>query len=366
MAGSIQLIYLIIKKILNIINWLNLNFCNSYLLKFPLKKEENSMKETNIIYDSVSNTWNIIVKVVNKNLLQIEYPELTGYKTKEDAEIAYHKAMHQFAMDMENIKSITGVKYTLSSYIEHWYVDIFKQYTTSPSYLQTTDWAIQRVILPSIEEDHLLINLTPEYINDILQRCAKLPYRTAGIVSRKILCTILKTAEAEELLDIKFSFESIITFPRIPPKYIAYEKEDICKLLEIAKKSDAIYLEILLCLFAGLRIGEVRGLNYDHVDFQNNTITIMQQIPNESYIEIKTENGIERRVNENCIKPPKSGASYRTLKVSDIIMEELRRRKELNAYYFQTHPEAVQYWKNYVCLVVFMNWFPFLVAWQSF
>lgn len=297
MAGSIQLIYLIIKKILNIINWLNLNFCNSYLLKFPLKKEENSMKETNIIYDSVSNTWNIIVKVVNKNLLQIEYPELTGYKTKEDAEIAYHKAMHQFAMDMENIKSITGVKYTLSSYIEHWYVDIFKQYTTSPSYLQTTDWAIQRVILPSIEEDHLLINLTPEYINDILQRCAKLPYRTAGIVSRKILCTILKTAEAEELLDIKFSFESIITFPRIPPKYIAYEKEDICKLLEIAKKSDAIYLEILLCLFAGLRIGEVRGLNYDHVDFQNNTITIMQQIPNESYIEIKTENGIERRVN---------------------------------------------------------------------
>lgn len=249
-----------------------------------------------------------------------------------------------------NTKCATGVKYTLSSYIEHWYVDIFKQYTTSPSYLQTTDWAIQRVILPSIEEDHLLINLTPEYINDILQRCAKLPYRTAGIVSRKILCTILKTAEAEELLDIKFSFESIITFPRIPPKYIAYEKEDICKLLEIAKKSDAIYLEILLCLFAGLRIGEVRGLNYDHVDFQNNTITIMQQIPNESYIEIKTENAIERRVNENCIKPPKSGASYRTLKVSDIIMEELRRRKELNAYYFQTHPEAVQYWKNYVCI----------------
>ena len=232
MAGSIQLIYLIIKKILNIINWLNLNFCNSYLLKFPLKKEENSMKETNIIYDSVSNTWSIIVKVVNKSLLQIEYPELTGYKTKEDAEIAYHKAMHQFAMDMENIKSITGVKYTLSSYIEHWYVDIFKQYTTSPSYLHTTDWAIQRVILPSIEEDHLLINLTPEYINDILQRCAKLPYRTAGIVSRKILCTILKTAEAEELLDIKFSFESIITFPRIPPKYIAYEKEDISNIMD--------------------------------------------------------------------------------------------------------------------------------------
>ena len=152
--------------------------------------------------------------------LLVQAIEQAGYKTKEDAEIAYHKAMHQFAMDMENIKSITGVKYTLSSYIEHWYVDIFKQYTTSPSYLQTTDWAIQRVILPSIEEDHLLINLTPEYINDILQRCAKLPYRTAGIVSRKILCTILKTAEAEELLDIKFSFESIITFPRIPPKYI--------------------------------------------------------------------------------------------------------------------------------------------------
>lgn len=83
----------------------------------------------------------------------------------------------------------------------------------------------------------------------------------------------------------------------------------------------------------------------------------MQQIPNESYIEIKTENGIERRVNENCIKPPKSGASYRTLKVPDIIMEELQRRKEFNAYYFQTHPEAVQYWNPFAnpfpcCLII--------------
>ena len=108
MAGSIQLIYLIIKKILNIINWLNLNFCNSYLLKFPLKKEENSMKETNIIYDSVSNTWSIIVKVVNKSLLQIEYPELTGYKTKEEIAIAMDCAASEIYNEDEKVYHFMG------------------------------------------------------------------------------------------------------------------------------------------------------------------------------------------------------------------------------------------------------------------
>lgn len=93
-------------------------------------------------------------------------------------------------------------------------------------------------------------------------------------MSRKLLCVILKTAEMEDLLNLNFSFNSIVHFQRVPPKYVAYKKEDLRKLLEIAKRHDNIYLEILLCLFCGLRIGEVRGLNFDHVDFENHTFVI--------------------------------------------------------------------------------------------
>lgn len=149
---------------------------------------------------------------------------------------------------------MTGVQYTLSSYMQYWYDNIFSAYTTAPSYLQTTKWAIEKIIIPSMENDHLLIDITPDYINEILQKCAKSPYRTAASVSRKLLCVILKTAEMEDLLNLNFSFNNIVHFQRVPPKYVAYKKEDLRKLLEIAKRHDNIYLEILLCLFCGLRI----------------------------------------------------------------------------------------------------------------
>ena len=88
-----------------------------------------------------------------------------------------------------------------------------------------------------------------------------------------------------------------------------------------------------MCLFCGLRIGEVRGLNFDHVDLENHTITVMQQAPYESFITIKTEHGVEKCLNEDCIKPPKSGSSYRTIKVPDIVADELYRRREKNKQY---------------------------------
>ena len=308
------------------------------------------MKEPTIIHDSISNTWSIIVKKVNMNLFQVEYPEMTGFITQEEAYRAYNREMNQFAKDMEYIRDMTGVQYTLSSYMQYWYDNIFSAYTTAPSYLQTTKWAIEKIIIPSMENDHLLIDITPDYINEILQKCAKSPYRTAASVSRKLLCVILKTAEMEDLLNLNFSFNSIVHFQRVPPKYVAYKKEDLRKLLEIVKRNDNIYLEILLCLFCGLRIGEVRGLNFDHVDFENHTITVMQQAPYESFITIKTEHGVEKCLNEDCIKPPKSGSSYRTIKVPDIVVDELYRRREKNKQYFKTHPNAVSYWRNYICI----------------
>ena len=66
------------------------------------------MKETNIIYDSVSNTWSIIVKVVNKSLLQIEYPELTGYKTKEEIAIAMDCAASEIYNEDEKVYHFMG------------------------------------------------------------------------------------------------------------------------------------------------------------------------------------------------------------------------------------------------------------------
>lgn len=57
-----------------------------------------------------------------------------------------------------------------------------------------------------------------------------------------------------------------------------YDVNDLKKLLAYAQKENGCYLEILLCLFMGLRTGEVLGLNFDNIGFANHTIRICQQI----------------------------------------------------------------------------------------
>ena len=117
---------------------------------------------------------------------------------------------------------------------------------------------------------------------------------------------------------------------------IIWSIKDFNNFLKVVdNERDRLLFSILY--YTGMRKGELLSLCWKDVDLIDQTITI-------------NTTACRVRGKGQCIKPPKSGASYRTLKVSDIIMEELRRRKELNAYYFQTHPEAVQYWKNYVCI----------------
>lgn len=190
----------------------------------------------------------------------------------------------------------------------------------------------------------MLSHITPNYINEILNQCNSLPYETSGQTGKKFLSIIIKSAEAEEFLKEEFPFKQLITFPTTPPKYVAYSKEQIKTLLKAAKKDHTHYVEILLCLFVGLRTGEVRGLNYDNIDFSKHTVTVSQQITGLSYV--KGSN----RVNPKCVKPPKSQCSVRTIRVPDIVIKELMLRKKENELFFKSHPQARKYWKNYVCI----------------
>lgn len=291
-----------------------------------------------------SETWSIKVKEVDLKKSIISYTTYDNFPTKEVAEIVYNAKMDQFQKEMDRLRKISNVKYTLSTYLTYWYENVFSKRTSADGYLAAIEWTISKLIIPNITEDYLISDVTPAYINQILKRCSLLPYTTSGTMCKKALKLALKSAIAENVLT-RFDFEDLDPYPANPPRYVKYSEENLKVFLSAAKTAHTHYLEILLCLLTGLRIGEVRGLNFSNVDFSKQTIRVCQQISGD----VKEYIGDRKTTIDDFVKPPKTESSYRTLKVPDIIMEELSLRKQYNEQYFYNN-NVDQTWMGYVCI----------------
>ncbi len=112
-------------------------------------------------------------------------------------------------------------------------------------------------------------------------------------------------------------------------------KEEIKKFLAATCSSETWYLEILLALFCGLRKGEIRGLKFSDFNHKNKTVKISRQLANKYELDV---NNFKVKKLTFVEKDPKTENSFRTLRVPDIIWEELDRRKkvvELNKRKYQ-------------------------------
>jgi integrase len=87
------------------------------------------------------------------------------------------------------------------------------------------------------------------------------------IFNRAILAGYIKINPASKLRAPKHLKEGAL---------IAYEDEQVKKLLD-AMKNTRYYLPAVLGFNLGLRIGEIAGLKFQHIDFENGKITIAEQ-----------------------------------------------------------------------------------------
>lgn len=98
---------------------------------------------------------------------------------------------------------------------------------------------------------------------------------------------------------------------------VTYSPEQIKTLLDVAKTyNTSICLFINLVAVTGARKGEILGLTWDCVDFENNTIYICQN-------RVGT-----RKVIYNQLTTPKTKNGYRTLFIPDHVMDMLHNEKE--------------------------------------
>ena len=188
-----------------------------------------------IYFNKQNQNWSIVIKEVDENNFQITYQTIHGFQTKADAEDLFNVKMEQFEKDMAKIKKIAGVEFTLSTYLEYWFKNSFSKRTTSTGYLEAVEWTIYKIIIPCIEKDQFLPNITPIYINQLLKKCNQLSYKTSAYMAKKILSIAIKQAVSENRIT-RFDIKELDSYPETPPKYIQYSKENLQILLEAAKK----------------------------------------------------------------------------------------------------------------------------------
>ena len=106
-------------------------------------------------------------------------------------------------------------------------------------------------------------------------------------------------------------------------------------LLERTSK-DNWYLEILLGLFCGLRKGEIYGLKFSDFDLERRSVKISRQIVANPIIKEGS------RIEENILieRDPKTPNSFRVLRVPEVIITELEKRKCLIDMYKEKMQEA--------------------------
>ena len=104
-----------------------------------------------------------------------------------------------------------------------------------------------------------------------------------------------------------------------------YEQDQLCSYLY--KHLNDRNVGILICLFTGLRIGEICALKWRDISMEEQTIYVHQTMQR-----IQIKDGTDKKT-KILISSPKSASSIRTIPLPDKLVQILRRyRKSENAY----------------------------------
>lgn len=150
-----------------------------------------------------------------------------------------------------------------------------------------------------------------------------------SISTKKILLYIVKSS-------IKYAYSnkycnyinlSNIKF-KMPNKTIfVLSKEEQNRLENVLKnKINIRKLSILLCLYTGVRLGEVCGLKWKDIDFSNKSLNV-----NKTIERIKNDDGNSKT--KLIISTPKSETSNRIVPIPDFLVELLKQFKKNDNYY---------------------------------
>ena len=183
---------------------------------------------------------------------------------------------------------------------------------------------INNHIKPSLEK-HTLTGITSAVLNSFIAEKHKTGNRkAAGGLSEKtikdiitLIKSVLRYAKEEGLMsDVNFN----LVFPRDKLKEMRVLTKDEQAALEkhLCSDMDASKLGVLICLYTGLRIGEVCALKWSDIALDEHTLTVRRTMQRVQTIDDSCDSKTKVLVTE-----PKSDCSVRVIPLPDCLIEKL-------------------------------------------
>lgn len=263
----------------------------------------------------------------------------SGFKTKKDALEAGAKAMANFNPANENKEwQHISVQDFLEIYIEQ-YCKINFKYNTYTHYSYT----IKKHINPAIGK-YYLNSVTPILIQNFINELAKQDYTVQFFYN---IIGILRGAFAYAIVPLNIIKSNPAQYVKIPKHILEKQTseksiitpKDFEKILKFYPEGTPYHMAYILGLFCGMRGGEVFGLLWEDIDFDNKTLTILRQY--DTYKKLDDDTYYVR-----C-SLPKYG-STRRFPISDYLVEKLRNELQKQKRAREALPKEEIY-KTYMC-----------------
>ena len=216
-------------------------------------------------------------------------------------------------------------------FTEQWMQD-YAEVRLQPKTITAYEQYLRTYINPYFK-DKKLIDISAYDITRFLNTLTHLTTCTIKKYKTLLSC-IFSTAEKWDL--IKYNPIHKVTLPKgkpstVHPTFLTQDEVNILleKLKDVCPKYQAI---ILLALKGGLRRGEILGLTWNNINFNEKTITITQSVCSTKY------SGL-------IVKDTKNVSSHRTIYVSDDILNAISQLPHKdNLVFGLLDPDAVTRW----------------------
>lgn len=243
-----------------------------------------------------------------------QHASQAGFKSQKEAEEAGTQAMAEYLGTGDAFKP-EKISYSdvLDLWIENHVLLKLKDLTIS-KYLTI----INTHIRPALGS-FFITRIRPLDIQTFLNSFVTKGYATGYI---RNVHTILKATFKYAIEPCLYIKQNPMLYVTMPKGVAAKEKEIISRedfqtILTRFPEGDKFYIALMISYHTGLRLGEVLGLTWENIDFEQRTLTVEKQ-----------KQLIDFEGARVCVLSGlKSKASYRTIPLGATILEELRKEK---------------------------------------
>ncbi|MBY3620371.1 tyrosine-type recombinase/integrase [Acinetobacter sp. CUI P1] len=248
------------------------------------------------------NSWYYVLETkVNGKRKQVKK---RGFKTKREAD----KALTGAENAVNQGTYIQPSKLSYGLYITDWMNN--RKHNLSNQTFSMMNLNIHKHILPSLGD----ILLTEIRATTIARFISELREKGLADSTVKRIYSIVNTSlhDAEKLELINKNYAGIVEKPKVQRKDITvWSVEEVTRFLDVGRL-DRLYIAFHLAITTGMRQGEILGLRWQDVDFNNGVISVRQTLSHDGKI---------------LVAGAKTASSVRTIAIDPQTVEVLRKQR---------------------------------------